>query len=151
MHMHVMQYGLKKAEETLAAASSLLAKLSGEKDSWRQQAANFQEALHHLPACSAVAAAFVVYAAAEPEGVRSQLLREWRSAPGIDLPTTFTVEGFLSGERELAEWHSWGLPSDQVHPPCRFRMRLLYRLSPTPQVAYALACQPVKRTWPAIA
>lgn len=131
----MMQYGLKKAEETLEAASSLLAKLSGEKDSWRQQVDNFQEALHHLPACSAVAAAFIVYAAAESEGVRSQLMREWRSATGIDLPTVFTVEGFLSGERELAEWHSWGLPSDQVHPLCQLRLCLLYRLKPTAAMA----------------
>lgn len=112
-----MQYGLRKAEETLAAASSLLGKLSGEKDSWRQQASSFQEALQRLPAASAVAAAFIVYAAAEPEAVRGRLLREWRAVPGIDLPPTFTVEGFLCGERELAEWHSWGLPGDQVRPP----------------------------------
>lgn len=109
-----MQYGLKKAEETLAAASSLLGKLSGEKDSWRAQAAEFQAALEHLPACSAVSAAFVVYAGAESEAVRARLLREWHGVPGAELPDGFTVEGFLSGERELAEWHSWGLPTDQV-------------------------------------
>lgn len=112
-----MQYGLKRAEETLSAASSLLSKLSGEKGSWGEQAAAFHEALQRLPQSAAVAAAFIVYAAAEPEAVRATLMDEWRRLPGVELPEAFTVEGFLSGEREMAEWRGWGLPGDQVQPP----------------------------------
>lgn len=109
-----MQYGLRKAEETLAAASNLLAKLSGEQHSWRQQAASYHEDLQRLPQAAAVAAAFTVYAAAESEGNRATLMAEWLSLPGVDLPEGFTVKGFLTCEQELSEWRGWGLPGDRV-------------------------------------
>eukprot|EP00892_Ulva_mutabilis_P012055 jgi/Ulvmu1/9221/UM005_0321.1 len=109
-----LKYGLKRAEETLTAASSLLSKLSGEKNSWGLQAGGFDEALQTLPQTSAVAAAFIVYAAAEPEAARAALLGEWRRLPDLELPEGFSPVGFLSGEREMAEWRAWGLPGDQL-------------------------------------
>lgn len=109
-----MQIGLKKAESTLAAASSLLSKLTGEKASWQQQADLLSQALLTLPATSVIAAAYIVYAAAVPENVRTELVRAWRSVEGLDTQDTFSLPQFLSKGGELTEWRAWGLPSDQV-------------------------------------
>ena len=109
-----MQIGLKKAESTLAAASSLLSKLAGEKASWQQQADVLTQALPGLPASSVMAAACVVYATAVPEDIRMELMRAWRSIVGMESREAFSLPQFLSKGGELSEWAAWGLPTDQV-------------------------------------
>lgn len=109
-----MQIGLKKAESTLEAASSLLSKLAGEKASWQQQADLLSQALSTLPASSVLAAACIVYAAAVPEDTRTELIRAWRSVEGMETHEPFSLPQFLSKGGELTEWTAWGLPTDQV-------------------------------------
>lgn len=111
-----MQVGLKAAEDTLSAASTLLHKLQGEKDSWTQQAATHNADLAALPACAAVAAATVVYAAAESEASRAALARGFAAVEGLELPADFNLAAFLSSESEMAGWRSEGLPGDSVRP-----------------------------------
>lgn len=109
-----LQIGLKQAESTLAAASSLLSKLAGEKASWQQQADLLTQALPTLPASSVIAAACVVYAAEVPEDKRLSLMRSWRSVVGKDSRETFSLPQFLCKGGELTEWAALGLPTDQV-------------------------------------
>lgn len=111
-----VQIGLKKAESILAAASSLLSKLSGEKASWQQQENVLSQALPMLPASSVIAAAYVVYAAAVPENIRAELLRAWRCVDGLESKDMSSLPQFLSKGGELTEWRTWGLPTDQVLP-----------------------------------
>lgn len=75
-----MQLNLQKAEATLTAASSLLSKLSSEKRNWSAQAGALRAALQHVAQHSALAAAFITYAASEAEAVRASLVLEWCSA-----------------------------------------------------------------------
>lgn len=110
----LLQMGLRAAEATLAAAASLLSKLTGEKASWTAQSQEHNTALQTLPACAAVAAAFMTYAASEAEAVRLELLREWRGLEGLQLPADFSFQGFLSTESELLQWKAEGLQGDQV-------------------------------------
>jgi hypothetical protein len=124
----VVQIGLKKAESTLSAASSLLSKLSGEKASWQQQADLLSQGLTTTPAMSVVAAACIVYAASVPENVRTELVRTWCSVDKMQSNEPFSLPLFLSKGRELSEWRVWGLPSDQV---CCFFTAILY---PSPVV-----------------
>jgi hypothetical protein len=109
-----MQMGLKKAVDTLSAAESLLEKLGGEKASWESQVHENSRALQRLPACAALAAAFVTYAPAESEESRARLMAGWRALDGIDLPQDFDVLRFLSSESELLQWKSQGLQGDRV-------------------------------------
>lgn len=109
-----MQIGLKAAESTLAAASNLLSKLSGEKRSWQQQADRLSQDLLTIAPSSVVAAAFVVYAAAVPENVRAELIQKWSSLDGMQLHDKFSLPQFLCTGPELTEWRAWGLPTDQV-------------------------------------
>lgn len=112
--IHSTQVGLKAAEDTLTAASSLLDKLQGEKQSWTAQAADHTADLATLPACAAAAAAFVVYAAAESEAVRAALARDFAAVDGLQLPDSFSVASFLSSESEMLGWKAGGLPGDSV-------------------------------------
>ena len=109
-----MQVGLKREEDTLAAAASLLDKLAGEKASWVSQADAGRASLQQLPASAALAAAFVTYAASESEAARRGLMREWRGVAGLNVPEAFSVPEFLTSERERVAWKSQGLPGDQV-------------------------------------
>jgi dynein heavy chain 2, cytosolic len=108
------QVGLKSAESTLAAAASLLRKLTGEKSSWTAQAREHEHALATLPACAAVAAAFITYASCESEAIRLDLLSSWSEIDGLELPLGFSLQGFLSSESELLQWKEEGLQGDQV-------------------------------------
>lgn len=116
--------GLKQAEETLATAASLLGKLAGEKTSWVAQAEAGRASLRRLPACAALAAAFVTYAASESEAARGGLMREWRAIEGLDAPEDFSVPAFLSSEREQLAWKGQGLPGDQVRTACGLSLTL---------------------------
>jgi len=70
---------LKKAEDTLAVAQSLLGKLSDEKNRWEGQVKLLESQLKSLPYDSLLAAAFVVYLSDADEVIREETMKEWKS------------------------------------------------------------------------
>jgi hypothetical protein len=139
---HVLQYGLRKAQETLKAASRLLGKLSGEKQSWHEQADAYTSALPALPARATLAAACIVYAAATPEDTRAELMHAWQEVPGLQQQGSFWSASFLASEHDLAEWRSWGLPGDEVRACRGSCMHALCAPYGHPQLMHACALCP---------
>ena len=109
-----LQVGLKKAEDTLSAASKLLSKLADEKASWTCQVSEKSASLATLPARSAVAAALVVYAAGESADMRAALVHSWAALEAVALPSDFSVTRLLASESDIAQWKSEGLQGDSV-------------------------------------
>lgn len=109
-----MQMSLRSAESTLAAAGSLLGKLNGEKVSWTSQSEEHAQALKTLPACAAVAAAFMTYTSCESEPIRQGMMHSWMLLDSLQLPVNFSFQTFLSSESELLQWKAEGLQGDQA-------------------------------------
>ena len=104
-----LKLSLKKAEDQLEAAESLLGKLGGEKDRWSEQVTSLDAALKALPINSLLAAGFIAYLPALPEDQRAAMLSQWTSYLGVD---RFDLRRFMSSESEMLTWKAEGLPGD---------------------------------------
>nr|CAB3240329.1 cytoplasmic dynein 2 heavy chain 1-like [Phallusia mammillata] len=100
-----------KANETIAAAESLVGKLGDEHLRWNEQVKSLTVELQSLPACSQLAAAFITYLPSAPEDVRKDMLREWMEMTQLK---HFDLRRFLSTESEQLCWKGEGLPSDEL-------------------------------------
>ncbi|GJQ81468.1 btv [Trypoxylus dichotomus] len=105
---------LGMAQETLRAAEGLVDKLNDEFNRWQIQLSELSEEIKRLPSYCLLAAAFVTYLSEEPEDLRLNLLETWKQIIGQTVVNQFTLEEFLSSERENLQWQSEGLGSDQL-------------------------------------
>ncbi|KAI4463438.1 dynein heavy chain family protein [Holotrichia oblita] len=105
---------LGMAQETLQAAERLVDKLNDEYSRWQKQLSELSEEIKSLPNYCLLAAAFVSYLSGEPEDTRINLLQTWNNILGQDTMSKFSLEEFLSSERENLQWQSEGLASDQL-------------------------------------
>ncbi len=102
---------LNKTKETIAAADSLVEGLEGEYERWNADVSTMEEDLAKIPQFSLLGAAFLVYLSNAPEDLRRERMDAWRTLLGIK---RFDLNHFLSSEREILQWRSEGLPSDNV-------------------------------------
>ena len=120
---------LKRAEDTLNSAQTLLEKLGGERGRWDAMATGLNGDLGAIAANALLSAGFVTYLADEQEAFRAQVLTEWAgglSAAGMlggggggaggdgKGKPAFSLLSFLSSEGQLLRWKSQGLPSDKL-------------------------------------
>jgi dynein heavy chain 2, cytosolic len=106
-----LKFGLKKAEETLQAAQSLLGQLSGENERWRKQIGTLEQEMALVPSKSLLSAAYITYLGQANESVREKVLHEWLSMMRM---TEFNFRSFLSTESQLLTWKKEGLPADTL-------------------------------------
>lgn len=102
---------LEKTVATLAAAQSLLGKLSGEQGRWEEQVGSLGESLKVLPKHALIAAGFNTYLAGYAEDLRRKKCGEWMKKCGV---TDFNFMMFMSTESQFLQWKAEGLPSDQL-------------------------------------
>lgn len=102
---------VSKAQETIKAAEVLISQLDREHRRWNAQVAEIAEELATLPKRAQLAAAFITYLSAAPEGLRKNCLEEWTKAAGLE---KFDLRRFLCTESEQLIWKSEGLPSDDL-------------------------------------
>lgn len=102
---------LKKAEETLESAMSLLHQLSGENERWKKQVQSLTAELSQVPVRSLLASAFMTYLAPENEKVREATLHDWCQTVSLD---SFNFRTFLSSEAQMLTWKKEGLPADSL-------------------------------------
>ena len=86
---------LKKAEDTLGVAQSLLGKLSDEKNRWENQVKQLEQQLKSLPYDSLLAAAFTIYLSDADEVVREDTMKEWKTLTKIGSFDYMKVRGLL--------------------------------------------------------
>jgi dynein heavy chain 2 len=72
-----LKIDLKKAEDTLHAAQSLLQQLSGENERWRTQVHTLEQEMALVPARSMISAAVMTYLGGENETTREKMTKEW--------------------------------------------------------------------------
>lgn len=106
-----LKAGLKRAEDTLSAARSLLDKLGGERGRWEAQLKTFEESLQRLPVNALLAAASLTFLPAEPEDRRRHYTSLWGQQAGAK---GFDLRGFMSTESEVLVLKSEGLAGDDV-------------------------------------
>jgi dynein heavy chain 2 len=102
---------LKHAEDTLAAASSLLQQLSGENARWRNQVDALEREMALVPMKSLLSSGYITYLGGENEGSRAVNLQSWCGALGVD---DFNFRTFLASEAQLLTYKKEGLPADSL-------------------------------------
>uniref|UniRef100_T1IHY1 Cytoplasmic dynein 2 heavy chain 1 n=1 Tax=Strigamia maritima TaxID=126957 RepID=T1IHY1_STRMM len=106
-----IEINLRKAEETITAAESLVGKLDSEYERWTVQVIDLGTELEKLPMQALLASAFITYLSLTSEDARHEYLAKWLEALQI---LNFDVRKFLSSEREQLTWRNEGLPSDEL-------------------------------------
>ncbi|KAL4440929.1 hypothetical protein ABPG74_009342 [Tetrahymena malaccensis] len=107
----ILKNELKKQEETLAVASSLLDKLGDEKVRWEAQAQSIEKEFKSFPVESLLAAGFTIYLSENDENQREKAIQEWKQ---MTKSQTFNYLKFLSSEGQMLKWKSEGLPGDSL-------------------------------------
>ncbi|XP_019521077.1 PREDICTED: cytoplasmic dynein 2 heavy chain 1 [Hipposideros armiger] len=102
---------VSKAQETIKAAEVLINQLDREHKRWNAQVVEITEELATLPKRAQLAAAFITYLSAAPEGLRKTCLEEWTKSACLE---KFDLRRFLCTESEQLIWKSEGLPSDDL-------------------------------------
>ncbi|XP_045342577.1 cytoplasmic dynein 2 heavy chain 1 isoform X15 [Leopardus geoffroyi] len=102
---------VSRAQETIKAAEVLINQLDREHKRWNAQVAEITEELATLPKRAQLAAAFITYLSAAPEGLRKTCLEEWTKSACLE---KFDLRRFLCTESEQLIWKSEGLPSDDL-------------------------------------
>lgn len=102
---------LNKTKETITAADSLVEGLEGEFTRWNQEVESMTEDLERVPQFSLLGSAFLVYLSNAPENERKRSMGMWQEMLGIN---KFDLNHFLSSERDILQWRSEGLPSDNL-------------------------------------
>jgi dynein heavy chain 2 len=102
---------LNKTKETIAAADSLVEGLQGEFERWNNEVKNMSGDLEKIPQFSLLGSAFLVYLSNAPEDERKKSMDKWQGMLGIK---RFDVTHFLASERDILQWRSEGLPSDNL-------------------------------------
>eukprot|EP00899_Mesostigma_viride_P029629 jgi/Mesvir1/9851/Mv22388-RA.1 len=106
-----LKINLQKAQDQLAAAESLLGKLSGERVRWHKQVTELQTELGEMPLNSLLAAAFIVYLPSQQEKFRADHLASWANLLQV---RSFAFKRFMSSESQMLTWKAEGLPSDDL-------------------------------------
>ena len=107
----VTEIQLNKTTETIAAADGLVAGLESEFDRWNKEVESMDSDLKKVPYFCLLGAAFITYLSNAPEDIRKKSLDRWMSMFSIK---RFDLTRYLSSEREMLQWRSEGLPSDQL-------------------------------------
>ncbi|VDL94656.1 unnamed protein product [Schistocephalus solidus] len=134
-----LRMDLSKANNTLTVAENLVAELEGEHTRWNNQVSTLSESMEALPATTLVSAGFITYLSACSEDVRENTVTSWweqLDSVGLKIPSAylstevqgnqqslqnpiqshhhFDLRRFLTTEKEMLQWKSQGLPSDQL-------------------------------------
>lgn len=107
----LLEASLRKAEETLNAAQSLLHQLGGENQRWRNQVDTLQREMALVPVKSLLSSGYITYLGGENESSREVHLRDWCSALRVD---EFNFRTFLASEAQLLTFKKEGLPADNL-------------------------------------
>nr|XP_032832089.1 cytoplasmic dynein 2 heavy chain 1 [Petromyzon marinus]XP_032832097.1 cytoplasmic dynein 2 heavy chain 1 [Petromyzon marinus]XP_032832104.1 cytoplasmic dynein 2 heavy chain 1 [Petromyzon marinus] len=107
----VLEHELLRAQETIAAAESLVGQLEGEFMRWTNQVSEISSELDSLPTRSLLAAAFITYLSSAPEDQRRMSMSTWAARLGLQ---DFNLLRFLSTESQQLQWKSEGLPTDEL-------------------------------------
>lgn len=102
---------MKKEEDILTIASSLLDKLGDEKVRWESQAVSIEKEFKSFPVDSLLAAGFTIYLSEKDENQRDKALQEWRL---MTKSTGFNYLKYLTTEGQMLKWKSEGLPGDSL-------------------------------------
>jgi dynein heavy chain 2 len=89
----------------------LVAGLESEFERWNKEVENMDTDLKKVPYFCLLGAAFITYLCNAPEDIRKKSLDRWMSMFGVK---RFDLKHYLSSEREMLQWRSEGLPSDQL-------------------------------------
>ena len=126
-----LKAALEKTSATLAAAQSLLGKLSGEQQRWEETVRGLSGGLDSLANNAMLAAAFIAYLGGCDEDVRADMLRLWsrrlagKSAPAAEEEAAgaasaappspaFDLQSFMASESVYLTWKAEGLSSDAL-------------------------------------
>ena len=88
-----------------------MAGLEGEFARWNSEVESMSGDLEKIPQFSLLGSAFLVYLSNAPEDERKRAMEKWQAALGIK---KFDLNHFLASEREILQWRSEGLPSDNL-------------------------------------
>ncbi|KAK6637824.1 hypothetical protein RUM44_008246 [Polyplax serrata] len=107
----VIEIHLSKAQDTMASAQELLAKLEDEYERWTCQLEELTNAVNLLPRNTLLGSAFLSYLSDSPEDVRRDKLQEWEKKLG---GTKFSLMEFLASEQDRLKWITEGLSADRM-------------------------------------
>uniref|UniRef100_A0A0N5CE75 Cytoplasmic dynein 2 heavy chain 1 n=1 Tax=Strongyloides papillosus TaxID=174720 RepID=A0A0N5CE75_STREA len=102
---------LEKEQAIIGTAETLVKRLEGEYQRWREQNEILQKELHDLERKSIIAAGFVTFMGTYSEDLRSSMLEEWCKILNIE---DFNLTRFLATDNEILSWKRNGLPEDQL-------------------------------------
>ena len=105
------EIALNKTKETIVAADGLVAGLESEFARWNKEVENMETDLKKIPYFCLLGSAFITYLSSAPEDIRKKSLDRWMTMFSIK---RFDLKHYLSSEREMLQWRSEGLPSDDL-------------------------------------
>ncbi|EGR28544.1 hypothetical protein IMG5_173090 [Ichthyophthirius multifiliis] len=107
----ILKTDLKKEEEILQIAQSLIDKLKDEKIRWEEQSEQIEKEVKSFPIQSLLCAGFTIYLSEKDENQREQALHEWKQ---MTRAQNFNFLKFLTTESQILKWKSQGLPGDSL-------------------------------------
>ena len=126
--MNVVTKKMKRAE-------SLLRSLHSEKIRWESSTERFDKQINTLLGDALLSAAFLNYAGCFDQNIRDQLSKKWIDVlESLHLPTqgkSLDLRLYLSSPSEQLQWHSFGLPADDL---AEFNAILLQRYTRYPLI-----------------
>lgn len=102
---------LEKVEDTLSRATSLLAKLTDEKERWGRQAQEIGTEIAQVPMHCLLSSAYCIYLGEAEEKKRETDLAYWKK---IAKDEVFSFCNFCFSESQFLQWKAQGHPSDQL-------------------------------------
>ena len=112
-----LKYEQKLTLEKVIKSTSLLGKLSSEKNRWKEQIIEIESNNSLLPYNCIISSAFIVFLGYFNEAVRSHYIKTWESIVSSELGSIqilTKLSNFLIDESETLKLKSQGLPSDQL-------------------------------------
>eukprot|EP00927_Polykrikos_kofoidii_P027109 TRINITY_DN23975_c0_g4_i1.p1 TRINITY_DN23975_c0_g4~~TRINITY_DN23975_c0_g4_i1.p1 ORF type:complete len:2595 (-),score=618.45 TRINITY_DN23975_c0_g4_i1:108-6821(-) len=107
----LLRVDLERATTTLMKADSLMSKMSGEKERWKQQVADIKRDAELLSTHTCLASAYCTYLGHFSEDYRAKANQLWIEKKGLE---TFEFLRIMSSESELLTWKAQGLSADQL-------------------------------------
>ena len=112
----LLKIELKKTEDLLLKAKTLLSKLTDEKNRWAQQIKQLSISNEMIPFNTLLSAAFISFLGYYNESVREKLNKSWINAInfGKHQNNTVSIINFLLNESEMLKLKFDGLPTDTL-------------------------------------
>ncbi|XP_050420010.1 cytoplasmic dynein 2 heavy chain 1 [Adelges cooleyi] len=133
-----IELNINKEKQTIDSAQKLVEKLDDEFSRWGQQVNELSESLENLLLNSLLASAFVTYLPECTDSVRNEKMEKWKFELKAD---EFSFSKFMESERQILQWITEGLPSDETSHQNAIILKQIQSLK-VPEKFYPLIIDP---------